>query len=395
MMYQTMLIISTLSFVCAQKGLIEGDKCVDPNGTEGTCVGIKDCGLAGEIIKNRINSTICSFNATYPIICCPKAETKVNTQEGSAPHTPRRPDMKIGKIAFHKCIEYQEQIKYPCVVVPTLLQKVYARRDACKDPPSLVVGSEGVDASRGQFPHMALLGYVSEESDLEWLCGGTIISERFILTAGHCTEHRTLGPVAVARLGILKRSDPEKVVRDYGIKRAIQHPEYKPPSKYNDIALLETDKKIVFLNKHIVPACLDVGDEEGDAEIASATGWGALGDGKEAAEVLQIMEIARFSTEECSKHYGPYRLLKTGFDNSTQICYGHRQIPRDTCRGDSGGPLQVDFRSVECMQKVIGVTSFGKACGQTGQPGVYTRVRPYVPWIEGLVWPGEDYVFST
>lgn len=36
---------------------------------------------------------------------------------------------------------------------------------------------------------------------------------------------------------------------------------------------------------------------------------------------------------------------------------------------------------------VVGVTSFGKACGLSNSPGVYTRVYNYLSWIESIVWP--------
>ncbi|XP_063836865.1 serine protease snake-like [Ostrinia nubilalis] len=393
-MYKYITLLSCLCVVAAQHEKSEGAECSDSIGNSGRCVRIRHCKEI-EFIKKERYSNICGSSAKDPIICCNTKDLR-NT-DTCEPASPRRPDMKIGKIAYHKCVDYQEQIKFPCVGYTYYAQfngstqTRYTRRDGCSDPPSLVIGSSGVDASRGQFPHMALLGYVKDGSEVEWLCGGTIISEQFILTAGHCTSHKQLGPVSLARLGILKRSDPDKVARDYKIKRFLLHPEYKPPAKYNDIALLETEKRIVFLNKHIVPACLDAGDAdvESDAEMASATGWGALGDGEPNADVLQRMDIVKFSTEECSALYKPYRLLKTGLDNFTQVCYGHRQIPRDTCKGDSGGPLQVEYRGVNCMHKVIGVTSFGRACGNTGQPGVYTRVRPYVPWIESVVWPAQ------
>lgn len=56
-------------------------------------------------------------------------------------------------------------------------------------------------------------------------------------------------------------------------------------------------------------------------------------------------------------------------------------------QGDSGGPLQIYNSDVSCTYKVVGVTSFGKACGITNVPGVYTRVSNYVKWIEETVWP--------
>ncbi|KOB75880.1 Serine protease HP21 [Operophtera brumata] len=56
-------------------------------------------------------------------------------------------------------------------------------------------------------------------------------------------------------------------------------------------------------------------------------------------------------------------------------------------QGDSGGPLQVKNKKILCMYTVIGVTSFGQACGFTGVPAIYTRVAHYLPWIESIVWP--------
>lgn len=56
-------------------------------------------------------------------------------------------------------------------------------------------------------------------------------------------------------------------------------------------------------------------------------------------------------------------------------------------QGDSGGPLQTKLSLEPLQYNVIGVTSFGKACGIANVPGVYTRVSNYIDWIESIVWP--------
>ncbi|KAK9716896.1 hypothetical protein K7432_006593 [Basidiobolus ranarum] len=61
---------------------------------------------------------------------------------------------------------------------------------------------------------------------------------------------------------------------------------------------------------------------------------------------------------------------------------------RDTCGGDSGGPL---FRSEDGVLKLVGLTSYGAfnpndrlKCGGKGSVGVYTHVLSYMEYIEGV-----------
>lgn len=42
------------------------------------------------------------------------------------------------------------------------------------------------------------------------------------------------------------------------------------------------------------------------------------------------------------------------------------------------------------VYNIIGITSFGRVCGISGAPGIYTRVYNYLAWIENIVWPNES-----
>ncbi|KAF9810214.1 hypothetical protein SFRURICE_019501 [Spodoptera frugiperda] len=102
------------------------------------------------------------------------------------------------------------------------------------------------------------------------------------------------------------------------------------------------------------------------------------------------VSLQKFTDELCQKNFPPHRLLKKGYNAETQLCYGDPDEPKDTCEGDSGGPLQVTSYLSKCLYSIIGVTSFGRACGYAGDAGMYTRVFHYVPWIESVVWPARS-----
>lgn len=56
-------------------------------------------------------------------------------------------------------------------------------------------------------------------------------------------------------------------------------------------------------------------------------------------------------------------------------------------KGDSGGPIELDQKLARgTFSTIVGITSFGKACGFVSIPGVYTRVSNYIEWIEDIVW---------
>lgn len=69
----------------------------------------------------------------------------------------------------------------------------------------------------------------------------------------------------------------------------------------------------------------------------------------------------------------------------SQLCAHTVEGGKDTCHGDSGGPLQVTTEDHNCVYYLVGVTSFGFSCGGP-VPGVYTKVSAYLDWVESVVW---------
>ncbi|KAJ8704392.1 hypothetical protein PYW08_013116 [Mythimna loreyi] len=100
--------------------------------------------------------------------------------------------------------------------------------------------------------------------------------------------------------------------------------------------------------------------------------------------MLKGAKVTKFSHTECMEAFPKNRHLTNGYSSDLQACYGDGENRRDVCEGDSGGPLQIDTnkKKAKCLHTIIGVTSYGRACGVLGTASLYTRIAPYVPWIE-------------
>ncbi|XP_072387168.1 uncharacterized protein [Diabrotica undecimpunctata] len=252
----------------------------------------------------------------------------------------------------------------------------------------------GVLSLPKQFPHMALIGF-GPEDDKKWLCGGSIISENFILTAAHCLSSTEYGAAKWVHLGDLDLSTDQDDAepQDFNITKAIAHPSYVSSSRYNDIALIQLDRNI-RITPYVQIACLETIKDIHDSYVnMTAAGWGKDEFAGEQSTFLLHVKLNEVTTEDCNNLFSDVdkSVLPNGIDGDTMICAGG-EIGKDTCEGDSGGPLQVKNSkkyNYGTGYRIVGITSFGKACGITRTPSIYTRVSYYLDWIERIVWPEE------
>ncbi|GBP39272.1 Serine protease snake [Eumeta japonica] len=143
----------------------------------------------------------------------------------------------------------------------------------------LIVGGE--DAELDEFPHMAAIGWNSIAGGVVFKCGGALVSERFVLTAGHCMRAGRDFQLADLEPKVVRLGDQNlnSTVNDGAnpveipIKAIHKHPAYAPPVRYNDIALLELATAVEF-STSIRPACLWNKHDFGAHTKAIATGWG-------------------------------------------------------------------------------------------------------------------------
>lgn len=81
--------------------------------------------------------------------------------------------------------------------------------------------------------------------------------------------------------------------------------------------------------------------------------------------------------------------FRSGIDRS-YYCAADPNKVSDTCKGDSGGPLQLVRRNLD-LSTILGVISTGLPCGSSWSfPGIYTRVAFFIDWIESHVWPNGE-----
>ncbi|KAI4459633.1 polyserase-related [Holotrichia oblita] len=198
----------------------------------------------------------------------------------------------------------------------------------------------------------------------DW-CGGSINSDRYIVSAAHCFSWPTSW--YGIRAGSSFHNSGGQVI---AVSTITIHPNYNPSTADNDISIIFLASALTFGSGVTIISLPTQNQYVAEGTRAIVTGWGDLQEDGPAPIQLQVVGVPIVSNARCAALYSA---LGWGVTDN-MLCAGYDEGGRDACQGDSGGLLTINGT-------LIAVVSWGEGCAQPGFPGVYASV----PYLRGFI----------
>ncbi len=245
--------------------------------------------------------------------------------------------------------------------------------------PKIVGGTEAVP---GSWPWVGAL--VTKDGDLfrSQFCGASLISPNWAVTAGHCVDGESPDSIEVVfDVHNLKTDEGKR----HSVKRIIIHPSFSTLTFDSDVALLELDEPSDNETLPLVDQGMDM-----DGLLATVIGWGTINSqGTIRPATLQQVVLPIVSNTVCNTAYNKHPAYSDNITD-TMMCAGYPQGQKDSCSGDSGGPIVVESGGT---WKLAGIVSWGEGCAEPGYYGVNTRIAALADYINAAIVPETNKVY--
>ncbi|MGB0084463.1 MAG: serine protease [Rhodomicrobiaceae bacterium] len=229
----------------------------------------------------------------------------------------------------------------------------------------------GVDTDIKEHPWQVALYLLATDG----LCGGSLIQDRWVLTAAHCFADSAVPQSIRVKAGATNYQQGGAWTE---VEKVVIHENYDASTHENDLALVRlksaTPGDTIPLAGANQPlkAC----------DKLEVTGWGRTSEGGQVSDTLQKGEILYVENATCNAAD-----IYDGDVKQGMMCAGFRDGGVDSCQGDSGGPLVLRGEDGPVL---VGVVSWGEGCARKLRYGVYTRVNAYNDWIAKTILANEN-----
>ncbi|KAI7815138.1 Serine protease [Rhyzopertha dominica] len=221
----------------------------------------------------------------------------------------------------------------------------------------------GVQVTITQYPWQ-----LSLQSGGRHICGASIISANWALTAAHCVSGASVASISL-RAGSSLHASGGSV---HSISGGSVHGSYSSRTLDFDIAALRAASAFSLGSSGINRvSLLGSGSNPATGALAWVSGWGTTSSGGSIPAQLRAVDVPIVSQASCRSSYGQSAIT------DRMLCAGYAAGGRDACQGDSGGPLVIN--NVQ-----VGVVSWGRGCALAGFPGVYAHVGNLRSWIASV-----------
>jgi len=264
----------------------------------------------GELISQFLNSLGTSLGISSVVIDFTKADERIITKKVG----------ESGEEDTEAVKNTNENVTYP-VCVDSSICEDQGGQVGCGSPVRGGRIVNGNATSPGAYPWAVGIQFGSK-----LYCGGSIITNRFVLTAAHCVKGISERRIRLI-LGDHDRRHDDQDQQTLTIERVFIRQDFVKKTFNNDIALIKLNRDVQF-SPYIRPVCLPTTDRSYNGQDTTVVGWGKLGEGGKPADVLMDVTVPIITQKKCRRETR-YRASEI---TSNMICAGYDEGVLDACQ---------------------------------------------------------------